>query len=52
MTVMRITPSVTLIDDEVDVNNMKSLAKTLEKMKRVSITANQKITQMYLSLGF
>ena len=42
---MRVAPGIALIDDEVDIYNMESLAETLEKVERVGVDTEEKVAQ-------
>ena len=45
MAVVRVRPRVTLVDDEVDVDDMQCLAKPFEQMEGVGITADEQVAQ-------
>ena len=47
MTVVRICPGVALVDDEVDVDNVQSLAQSLQQVERVGVHTEQEVTEAH-----
>ena len=43
--VVRVAPGIALVDDEVDVHDMESLAQPLQEVERVGVHTEQEITQ-------